>query len=325
MKKAITCIFMMVMIVFGSFLMVACDKEGKGQAVYSLYNEQMTTIKEDESTPFVASNKNNITSDYFLRNFNKKEGTSVVDAGQQDEMIALALNYIEKYYPLTEQYGKTKNIQSIVDVMKKFEKSYNSLKSEYLNSKQVSQSEETIIYNGFMARYAEAARKFSIVAYDAALSLSNYINKYINPDKTLTENVPAEGAAEFFYDTRVLEIYNDFNDFVMQNGKGMVGSVDTKWFALQSRKADESFCGYFANEVINVFDSLADERENMQKALGKFSYYDYSVKYNNDIKAYGKALKGAQLYYGEINRYFLGENNYLDLVYDYLETYILEI
>lgn len=319
MKKIFTAILVCTIVASGALMLTGCDKEGKGTEVYKAYEQVMTEMKTDTTTPFENDNRNDINSNYFLNSFTKKVdvigGAGLfVDYGQQDEMIALALNYIDKYYPLTQNYKSKKNIQTIVDKVSALKSSYSALTKEYQNLLQLSSFESETIYNGFMARYAESARKFSIKAYDAAQALSKYLSKNVKVDASVGKDDMTDEAKEFYLDSRILEIYDDYNNLIMINGKGLVGEMPTKFSDLSNIDYTKISVEE-TQSLMAIFNALNAERRLSNKALNRFSYYDYTVVYNKDVAAYEKTVDYAQLYLQEIDRYYLDTNSYINLTY----------
>ena len=313
MKKIITAIFMMVIVLFGGLMFTGCGKGENGEAVFEKFDGAIQEMKE-ESSPFKAQTKNYITSNFMLQNLEKKVGNSKQDYLDQDELIALGLNYIEKYYPLAKDYKKSANIDSINSALKKLDKSYQTLKKEYQSLGKITFQEEEIIYNGFVARYAEAARKFASVVFDCAKALENYLADRVKVAASLQEEQPTQQAIAFYVDSRMMEIYGDYSCFLMENAKASAAEMEEDWYLIQKENVKTTLSKEEISRMMTYFDSIEGERKLTQKAFKNFSYYDYKVLYNGDVKAYEKTNVLAGVYHNQIERYF---DNVLDYLYDY--------
>lgn len=299
----------------GSFAFIGCGGGETGAVVYDLFNAQIERMSESGS-PFEKKTQNNVTSNYFLSRFTKKTGASYfTDYGWQDEMIALGMNYIVKYYPNTQNYDKGQDIWKIRDSLTKLDQQYQLLKDEYAYVQKVSSSEDMTIYNGVMANYGEMARQFSISVYDCAQALSDYLGNCVYKENGYGTSQMDYQVLNIFTQSTLLNVYNDYNDLIMKSGKGIVGSPNTNWFALQSKTIDPNFAQGQKEKFVNYANALKGERVLTQRALENFSYYDYQVVYNGDVNAYAKTNVLAGQYQIQINRYFVGTGSHLNNAY----------
>lgn len=311
MKKILTALFMMVVIVFGGFMLTGCGGGETGEAVYTKFETQFAQMKE-EGTPFTSGIRNGITSNYLLDNFEKKVTNSVkTDYGDQDELIAFGLNFIEKYYPLANEYKETQDVWKINDTLNELASSFNTLKAEYQNTKKIASNEDMTIYNGFIARYAEAARQFSSRVYNCADALKEYLSNHVKVDTSVYEENPTAEAIEFYVESKLIDIYDDCNDLLMESGKASAGSMDAKWHILSLATIKDNISSDTMKHVVAYFNAIEGERQLTLKALENFSYYDYQVIYNGDIKAYEKTDSLAGIYYNQISKYYGNVLNYL--------------
>ena len=60
------------------------------------------------------------------------------------------------------------------------------------------------------------------------------------------------------------------------------------------------------------------------EALDNFSIYDFMMTYDGDITSYQKDEEGADAYYAQLQSYFAGDNNYLELFHSYLANNLYE-
>lgn len=320
MKKIILSIFLVCIMALGTFAFVGCGGADTGAVVYELFNTQIEKMNE-EGNPFTTKNQNSVNSNYFLSSFRKKTASSsFADYGWQDEMIALGMNYIVKFYPNTKDYKQGQDIGKIRDTLSKLDQSYQALKDEYAYIQKVSSSEDMTIYNGIMANYGEKAREFSICVYDCAQALSDYLGNHVYKENAYGTDQMNYQVLSIFTQSALLDVYNDYNDLIMESGKGVVGNPNTAWFSLQSKVIDPNFTQEQKEIVVDYVNALAGERKLTQRALENFSYYDYQVLYNGDVKAYSKTNSLAEQYHTQINRYFVGSSSHLNNAYNTIYT-----
>lgn len=321
MKKILTALFMMVIVLFGGVMLTGCGGGETGEAVYDKIATQINTMREEDS-PFKTKTKNYITSNFTLQNLEKKvSGTTKVDYLDQDELIAIGLNYIEKYYPLAKDFKGVSNTVSINLALDALNEGYQQLKSEYENTTKITIGEETVIYNGFIARYAESARQFSSKVYDLALSLEKYLTNDVKVAASLDSDQPTAAAIEFYIESRMIEVYSDYNDFLMENAKASAGEMDDGWYVLQLAQVKTNLSKEEIAKMTNYFDAIAGERKLTKQALQNFSYYDYQVLYNNDIKAYEKISSLAGVYHNQIEKYF---GNIMSYLFSFVQLYLYQ-
>ena len=315
MKKIILSVFLICIIALGSFAFIGCGGGETGAVVYSLFYAQIEKMQES-GTPFEGRTQNKVSSDYFLSRFTKKTGAaSFADYGWQDEMIALGMNYIVKYYPNTKDYKQGQDISKIRLTLSQLDQDYQALKEEYAYVQKVSSSEDMTIYNGVMANYGERAREFSISVYDCAQALSEYLGNCVYKENGYGTIQMDYQTLNIFTQSTLLSVYNDYNDLLMKSGKGVVGTPNTNWFALQSKTIDPNFAQGQKEGFVEYANALQGERVLTKRALDNFSYYDYQVVYNGDVNAYAKTNSLADQYQVQINRYFVGENSHLNNAY----------
>lgn len=315
MKKIILSIFLVCIMALGTFVFVGCGGGDTGAVVYELFHAQIEKMNE-EGTPFIKSTQHSVTSDYFLSSFKKKTtALTFADYGWQDDMIALGMNYIVKFYPNTQDYTQGQDIGKIRDTISKLDQSYQALKDEYAYIQKVSSSEDMTIYNGIMANYGEKAREFSICVYDCAQALSDYLGNHVYKENAYGTAQMDYQMISVFTQSTLLDVYNDYNDLIMKSGKGVVASPNTAWFALQDKLADPNFAQGQKETLVSYVNALNQERKLTQRALENFSYYDYQVLYNGDVKAYSKTNSLAEQYHTQINRYFVGSSSHLSNAY----------
>lgn len=320
MKKIILSIFIVCMMAFSSFAFIGCGGGDTGAVVYDLFHTQIEKMNES-GNPFESKTQNKVTSNYFLSNFTKKTASSAfADFGWQDEMIALAMNYIVKYYPNTKTYDKGQNIGEIRETLEKLDESYEQLKEEYAYVQKVSSSEDMTIYNGIIAKYGEKAREFSITVYDCAQALADYLGNCVYKDNGYGTSQMDYQVLNIFTQTTLLSVYNDYNDLIMKSGKAVVGSPNTNWFALQFKTIEPNFAQGQKENFVEYANALNGERALTQRALDNFSYYDYQVLYNGDVNAYAKTNALADQYQVQINRYFVGADSHLNNAYETFYT-----
>ena len=313
MKKIICAICMMVLVLCGGFIFTACGKGETGEAVFEKFDSKIQLMKE-ETSPFKSETKNFITSNFMLKNLEKKVGDSRQDYLDQDELIALGLNYIEKYYPLAKEYKQGANIDGINKTLNALEESFNALKVEYQNLEKITFDEEEVIYNGFVARYAEAARQFTSVVFDCAKALENYLSNTVKVSASLQDNETSAVAIEFYVESRMMEVYGDYSNFLMGNAKASAASMEKDWYLLQNADVKTTLSKDEIARMMTYFSSIEGERKITQQALENYSYYDYKVLYNGDITAYEKTNLLAGVYHNQIEKYF-------DQVLGYLYVY----
>ena len=234
MKKVLSLIFIVAFILIGSVAFVACGNGKTGDEVYNLYKSQLESLL-DSGTPFASQTRNQVTSNFMLQKFNKKTSNStLVDYGWQDELIALGLNYIEMYYPLTQNAQKSFSVSKIKTSFEDLQDSFAVLKEEYQTVLQISDSESMTIYNGFMANYADEATEFAKNVYKCALQLKTHLSNNLKVDATVGNQNTSYDAFEFYLQSQILEIYNDYNNLLMENCKASFGSVASNILSLQS-------------------------------------------------------------------------------------------
>jgi len=319
MKKVLSLIFIVAFILIGSVAFVACGNGKTGDEVYNLYKSQLESLL-DSGTPFASQTRNQVTSNFMLQKFNKKTSNStLVDYGWQDELIALGLNYIEMYYPLTQNAQKSFSVSKIKTSFEDLQDSFAVLKEEYQTVLQISDSESMTIYNGFMANYADEATEFAKNVYKCALQLKTHLSNNLKVDATVGNQNTSYDAFEFYLQSQILEIYNDYNNLLMENCKASFGSVASNILSLQSfaKNLAVKYPQTIDTSKIKVFfNALSEERALTYKALEKFSYYDYVKTYNQDVDAYEKTVSHANAYLQQIERYFyvptyLTKDNYM--------------
>ncbi|MBQ8909237.1 MAG: hypothetical protein IJY90_03020 [Clostridia bacterium] len=241
----------------------------------------------------------------MLDKFNKKtDDYTTVDYGWQDELIAVALNYIEQYYPLAQGYTKSANVSKLERSLKELSQGYKALKTEYQGVVQLEVYENMTIYNGFVANYADEATRFSGKAYACALELSAYLSNKVKFDHSVGSDEVAQEAFEFYVDSRILEIFCDYHNFIMVNSKASLNSIPSGVLALQAKTISTQKSAEEIKQVKEYFDALAGERALVKNAFKHFSYYDYVKLYDADITAYEKVSPLARAYYKQIERYY---------------------
>ena len=170
-----------------------------------------------------------------------------------------------------------------------------------------------------MVQYGEAARQFAIKVYDSAIKLSNYISKYVKYDANVGTDKMTQDEYKFYINSRILEILGDYTSLTMDNSKATANIIDSTWFGFYQYTISNDIKAQTATQSLKIFSALSGERVLMEKALDNFSYYEYTVgRYNGDINAYLKDDASAKHYLTQIEKYFINENNYLALTYDYL-------
>jgi len=318
MKKIISILFAIAFTLVGAITLSACGNGKTGVDIYNDIKAQMEVMLEAGS-PFKTASSGYVTSNYMLDNFFKKQDNSTkVDYGYQNDLIGLGLNYIEKYFPKVQDVA-VHNSAKLLNSLNEMMINYQSLKEEYQSTKKISNDEDMTIFNGFMAKYGEEARMFSVKVYNFANELAAYLEKDIQFTAT---NVSAE--IELYIDSRLMEIYSDYNDYLMVNCKGAIGVLPSNITLLQKSKAKTTFTDYEIKKFTAVFDALKAERKLTQTALNKFSYYDYKVTYNGDITAYQKSLPLAKAYLNQIDKYYLASANFIQLTTNFMTDEIYQ-
>ena len=320
MKKILSIIFSLAFVLIGALAFVGCGNEKTGSEVYNLIKSQMEIMLE-EGTPFVSSTEGHISSKYMLNNFYKKiDNTTKTDYGWQNELIALGLNYVEKYYPLVETIER-QNADSLIKSINELNASFQTLKEEYLSTHKISEDEDMTIYNGFIAKYGEEARTFSGRVYSFAKELMLFLEKTMMFQSNANlSNINLQ----LYIDSRILEIYSDYNEFLLVNCKGAIGVIPSEVLYLQKMTIKDSYTSDQLEKLQQIFNALNAERMLTRSIMEKFSYYDYKVVYNEDISAYQKSCPLAKAYLTQIRKYFLNNTNYILLTEDYLTENILK-
>ena len=318
MKKILTAIFSFMLILTGGVALSGCGGGETGEVVAAKYATIIDEMKKQDS-PFENATRNNVSSDFMLKNFQKKTSGGKVDYGEHDELIALGLDFIAEYSPLAKDYKQGQNISQINDTLASLENGYEKLKEEYKNTLKLSADEDMTIYNGFIARYAEAAREFSSKVYDSATALADYLTVHAKIDGSINEASPTAQAIDFYVAKNLLAVYGDYNDYLMENCKAAVDNMNKSWYDLDNLSPKTTFSAEKLQQITAYFDAVEGERQLVKKVFEKFSCYDYLVVYNGDINAYEKVEPMAKTYATQLGKYYLV---YLDTLLDFYHSEI---
>ncbi|MBQ8792857.1 MAG: hypothetical protein IJZ62_04565 [Clostridia bacterium] len=324
MKKILSSIFVVALLMLGVVTFSACGNGQTGDEVYLLIKTQMEVMQE-ECSPFVRNSSNGLTSNYMLDNFYKKaDNSTMTDYGWQDELIALGLNYVEKYYPYIQSYTQCQDVANLTTSLEQLNESYKILKEEYQSVSNISRDEDMTIYNGFIAKYGETARIFSGKVYDFATNLQTYLSKYVITGEIIEGEEINQFALEFYIDSTLLEIYHDYEDFLMINCQASTGEIPQEIISLQAKSIKTDLSKQEILDAKEFLTAFSGERTLTYRALDNFSYYEYTITYNSDVTAYEKVLPLAEAYLKQIKRYFINSDNFMEQTYSYLIANIFE-
>lgn len=331
MKKKIFWIFLCVLMIIPTFALFGCNKNASSNEVYSTLQ---TTIESFDylDSPFVKQNIG-LSPGYNFKDFKTKDSSGVLNVTDDDEnyqfLNVAAIKYIKNCSEILHSMEK-KNISYLDSTVKEFAKSYNELKEKHTKLANFATWDYNI-WNGAFAQYKLSAKNFIEKEYDLALKLGDYL---INKAKIAQNFVSEEKTADDiknFTDYQTIKLCNDLYQFFIISCKGQkeatsAGIAENSrlksiWNNLIS-KDNESISKEVAQEFVNISKMMDNQRKIYEKAINKFSFFDFVTKYNLDINSYSKKLKNAKIYENAIDKYESSSTNYTKEYYDWIVSNI---
>ena len=333
MKKKIFWIFLCVLMVIPTFALFGCNKNASSNEVYT--NLQATIASFDSSDSPLIEGDIGTSTGYKFKNFNTKNssGTLIADDQNYQYLNVAAIKYIKNCSEILNAIEK-KNISYLDSSVKEFAKSYNELKENHTKLANFA-SWDYNIWNGAFAQYKLSAKNFIEKEYDLALKLGDYL---INKAKIAQNFVSEEKTADDiknFTDYQTIKLCNDLYQFFIISCKGQKEAstglaenlrLKNIWNNLISKdnKSNSSISKEVAQNFVNISKMMDNQRKIYEKAINKFSFFDYVTKYNSDINSYSKKLKNAKIYETAIDKYESSSTNYTEGYYDWIVSNIKE-
>lgn len=93
--------------------------------------------------------------------------------------------------------------------------------------------------------------------------------------------------------------------------------MNSGWYSLSGKSVKTNLSKEATAQAVAYFTALDGERILTREALENFSYYDYQIIYNGDVKAYEKIDSHVGIYLKQIEKYF---NQYLITLNAFCQT-----
>ena len=336
MKNKLKKIFLGLLLSVCSVAMFACGG-GIERTPYTQLDKIMSDMSAHDM--FTTSYVDSVSSKYVLKAFTNSEEKYV------SECLIIPMNFIYKYQSDLSIIKEMKNltgeqsnsIQNLERGITEINVGFNKLKNEY--DRFITFQTAGSIYEGVKQAFLYEITDFIQNAYDLAFNLAEVENKvfYRYEDKEVTTEVLTTKDTEYFKDYLSLSIGQDYyklllpsvksinypstselGDF-LRNVKGRLASFITS-FVGGSQFADltgemsvkeengKDVITYTNDKMKSLYEikgKLDTERGVLEESLKAFSLYDYIEIYNCDIASYKKVNMYAEIYYNQIQSYYL--------------------
>lgn len=332
MKKKFLLSALSLLLVFSSMALIACGDDREKVNPTTTFETTLQSFVE-ENALFKNSSVQGINTKYYFNNFTSKSGGIVREDDQNYILLnAYAMNYIEEYYPLLTGL-KGYKYSSLYSGLDALTESFDEVKVYAQKIADVGEEVEEEVYNGFFANYKYYARDFINDAYSLAMSLSDFLINKVNYTSSLGSDKQTLEVVEFYLDSQILYVFNDYRALLIDSAKGQQltnsdiynqAISDIQLYASLARRTVKMPTAEIMADTIDLANHVNGERGYTMEALDNFSIYDFMMTYDGDITSYQKDEEGADAYYAQLQSYFAGDNNYLELFHSYLANNLYE-
>ncbi len=315
-----------------SLAMLGCGDKADKTNPYQDYQTAISTYKSD-ATLFKTGSIYGVNTDFYFNNFNQKtsSGSKLEDDKNYIILNAVAMNFIEKYYVEIADM-QDKDFAGLRSTIQGLNSSFEVVKQDSKNLVNSDSSANYEIYNGFFANYKSSARTFANNAYNAALTLGNFIMNETGVTSQLSEEQCPSTVIRFYVDFQLLKVYDDYRTLLLDSAQGQeldtngLYNTASSYTSIYSYLYSKDLASSSADErtqMVEFFKYVDGERAKTRKALDNFSLYEFVNGYDGTIDAYLKENEFAEIYYNQIQDYFSGANAYLQQIYSYFASNIL--
>lgn len=327
-KKIVSISLLVAMLIISSLLLMACNGSNSADS-FNLLNQTITRYKANTDL-FDNDVIYGKPTNFYLSNFKSKDssGNLVEDSNNHIAFVSVGLNFIEENYENLENAKVKYNFSSLNKKVEKMNDSYDKLSQEFASFNSMDSSSDYLIYNGYFARYREAAQEFIDDIYDVAESLGQFV-VLKNGDGVQIDNVDME-AFKFYVHYNEFLMIKDYKEFFMTSLAGE--KVDNELFnnaqgylkfdldaVLNRNFSTKNYKE--AKEIKELLSSVDADRKMMLKSLDKFSLQELYKTYDGSLIAYEKNLKNASIYYSFIENYFAEDGILNKLSDDLMKIY----
>lgn len=325
---------------FCSFAMFACGGDESLQLSYKDLSKVVTEMQSN-SEMFVSGTVDDVSTNFVIKALNSTENGYFNEC--LIIPINYIAKY-QTDINLVAEKGNFNGEQS--DAINKLETSMANMKLAYQDmcgeNERLNMFTADDVYNGALQLFKYSATKFISSTYEVAINLAEVQNKVLNKfDGMVTRSLDFSDAAAL-RDYTALKIGQDYTNLllvsmnsktwvpaagvvspyviahanVMSSIKGDLskfiasyyGATNFKDLSVEEVKegAEPTYNNTGVAEVLNYQKTLENERVILNKAMSKFSMYDFFQEpYECNMTAYEKDVKYASQYYAEIQMYYI--------------------
>lgn len=330
-KKIFVSCLLALMLALSSLTLFACGKNQTSADIYKTYNDTFVLFKEDY-TVFGQQNLFDINSKYYVNYlYSKKKDGGKNQFTIQNSLSAFGLNFIEKYYPLLQNYKGKVKLKGVAEAIDSLITEYNEMKGEIERLIALPDTANIVVYNGHFARYRVEFNDFAKTVFLTANTLADFLveggfTKSVGTDELNPEELNT------YIDIQKLKIITDYKKFFFDSCRGLNLS-ESEFVNAKNQYAAFTYHFKSANKVLNaeeakelqtIIIAVDGSRGDYQKAIEGFSFYDYVNSWGYSIDAYLKEEDNAQAYYNRICNYLWGAHGVYSLLCGYLQYNVFE-